>query len=1130
MQQAPIKRVSTYRGFINLHNNCYLHVISQIFFHSKFLRENLQDSEHFPFKTLMLFMEDETGTIFINDQFLSENFYHTRGGTQELSQIGDLFDDIFDFLTDFFAENTSITQFVAPFPSTPLLRFPLNLDLYTDFYQSLDERFQFPKYLFLFYGRYPGESLTDCFSLKENILIKTTNYRIYAIICKPGPHYTVFLVINSILFFFDSSNVFQILDPFDAQVCSYIRQNLLALVYEKNSRGDVFGQLNLKYTTDDNIFRSNDYTFFTQLNSTQQPPTSKTLRYTSQQPPTSKTFRYTSKQSPTMQPVNFLQHSPTKQPVNSALQSPTKQPVNSALQSPTMQPVNFLQQSRTMQPVNPANQSPTKQPVNSALQSRTMQPVNSANHSPTMQPVNFLQQSRTMQPVNSALQSPTKQPVNYTPKPNSQPANLNSTNKQNKSNKTFRVAVLRINKPPPTVADLPASTQSLPQYFSVNRALSLLDNYAKRKAVVNASPKSKKVFEQQLLHTIKLTNIYKNSSINNVETEKLDIQQYMNTVKEVDGIPSISTDIFKNYQTETNKVSILQHDQIVRPVVVNISSITAVISILPLSNTYLIPTDEHQSKQPATDEFDFVNHIDNIRKVISRTQIFRQTSVVNDNLKQAYDKGSDDKTQDCDCIKDLVDFINSTYGQTTEAIKECLTITPFLQHEKPHTSKVICEPEEFQPNCWTIKSYKPDAEECDFSFVMQKWREYANEVRYCEVMKNSKYSGKALMWIAYKKRFLTFYQNQINDEHNKLNKKEIIDQFIACQETNRSIKTLYKWTRQLDIKQQIEILCYYDRGGPHSLTKLTDDVLTFIYVALQMNPTLKPRHLVRMILSDSELRPEDEKISISTVKKGIAKLKFSYKRIEIIHMLKNCFGFKALRVFWAQKVKMLIYERGYFPMFIDETSIIMKITHGYAKKNTLPQKLGSVRTENISLIIWVIPLVGVIFSLKQYSFTIPSYTSFILQGNIIARNAIFNSQSNIFMIQDNCTPHKWAGMKDIFEIVNLPFVNTVPYSPELNYLAENMFNVLKSDDLRLAIDQGTTIEEKIQKARECIINELISYQGMMEEQLRHWLFILDEVEKGKSLNQKMHCQDPEKYNEIINNLKSRIITNRVVKE
>ena len=122
------------------------------------------------------------------------------------------------------------------------------------------------------------------------------------------------------------------------------------------------------------------------------------------------------------------------------------------------------------------------------------------------------------------------------------------------------------------------------------------------------------------------------------------------------------------------------------------------------------------------------------------------------------------------------------------------------------------------------------------------------------------------------------------------------------------------------------------------------------------------------------------------------------------------------------------------------------------------------------------------------------------------------------------------GQYETFKTINMPFVNTVEYSCELNEVAENMFKVIKIEDLYLQIKNFKRItQEEVQKIKDFITNRFKDYTPKkIENSFRKWLHILDNCEKGLPLAEiKYPNTNIESHDKLINYIKSSVF---IIKE
>ena len=239
-----------------------------------------------------------------------------------------------------------------------------------------------------------------------------------------------------------------------------------------------------------------------------------------------------------------------------------------------------------------------------------------------------------------------------------------------------------------------------------------------------------------------------------------------------------------------------------------------------------------------------------------------------------------------------------------------------------------------------------------------------------------------------------------------------------------------------------------------------------------------------------------------------------------------------MRKCWATNVKKLIYEKNMIPSFVDEASIKLSPTKAHSFKGTKPIKQNNLSQISISIIIWTIPFAGFVFEIRQFGYTAPAYTRFILRGNHIVNTLILSPNSEIFTIQDNNIPHKARFTEDFLPNIKISLLNSVEYSPELNGVAENMFKFVKTDDLYNILSScKNSPEERIEATKQYVFKLLESFnEEKMKSSFIHWLKVLDHCEEGIPLCSEILRCERDEYFELIHNIKSHISVERKEKK
>ena len=321
-------------------------------------------------------------------------------------------------------------------------------------------------------------------------------------------------------------------------------------------------------------------------------------------------------------------------------------------------------------------------------------------------------------------------------------------------------------------------------------------------------------------------------------------------------------------------------------------------------------------------------------------------------------------------------------------------------------------------------------------------KDITNETKTKRHEKNDKKQTKTQMILTVHEFFNTSYAD-IPD-------KKINESFLGWKEHNKdrlifdpSLKTLYSWRRQkLYPKKNKDQKVKKHRGGyrkPKVLTNEVFECLLTIHLAFPfLTAKLKRLYLLAKVESC-------KKILIRSVQDAMTKMGFVRKKSHPFVYQRNSLGRIALRAFWARRVIKIFENHGFLPVFVDEASIQIqtgsKLIMSYRGTNLAQFEPSKHR--HVSIIAAVVPGFGVSLYLAYGSIKQMSYKIFIKQVNNKLRTSVCESETNVIFINDNATIHKITDSKkdDINEKTDLLF--TIPYSPQTNAGAENLFSFIK---------------------------------------------------------------------------------------
>ena len=174
-----------------------------------------------------------------------------------------------------------------------------------------------------------------------------------------------------------------------------------------------------------------------------------------------------------------------------------------------------------------------------------------------------------------------------------------------------------------------------------------------------------------------------------------------------------------------------------------------------------------------------------------------------------------------------------------------------------------------------------------------------------------------------------------------------------------------------------------------------------------------------------------------SVYESINKTSFLQKR--------NTFNNMVLRYIWARKMKDILVEPNTLFVFIDEAAVVMGKYKEKARGfySVIPIVNKPLEAKKMSILLAVIPGFGTCYKWFNKSVKGFQYATFLREVSYICRTRLCNPSTLIVIIQDNCSIHKTVEVFQVAKKCKLNMFFTIPYSPQLNLLAENYFAKLK---------------------------------------------------------------------------------------
>lgn len=322
-----------------------------------------------------------------------------------------------------------------------------------------------------------------------------------------------------------------------------------------------------------------------------------------------------------------------------------------------------------------------------------------------------------------------------------------------------------------------------------------------------------------------------------------------------------------------------------------------------------------------------------------------------------------------------------------------------------------------------------------------------------------------------------------------------------------SYYTLRKWFYEF---HKNKVFPSQNQGGRRdNHIKLTPEVITCLICTLLDFPTWTLSQRTSYI--NGQNGATDKNIKISTIGKACKFLNFSVHKTRYSPPARNSIGLRALRICWSKYVSQIIQNRSSCFVFIDEAGL------SFVPRNSMcrgfvgitPLTLRDLQFARISIVAAVIPGYGVIYQWSNgKSVKSPQYCSFLKQVANIVRRFIGNGRTQITLIHDNASIHWTNEVKEVINNERFELIPTVPYSPQLNYLVECYFGLMK-EHISL-IDIPPVVDEEIV--------EMVKYQWDVSTRNHYngettskvfseWTEILEDCMKGVPLGHEGHHKE-----------------------
>ena len=286
-------------------------------------------------------------------------------------------------------------------------------------------------------------------------------------------------------------------------------------------------------------------------------------------------------------------------------------------------------------------------------------------------------------------------------------------------------------------------------------------------------------------------------------------------------------------------------------------------------------------------------------------------------------------------------------------------------------------------------------------------------------------------------------------------------------------------------------------------------MITCLVCTLLDFPTWTLTQRTAYINGDNGVTKKD--IKVSTIEKACENLRFTVHTTRYSPPARNSFGLRALRINWSKYVSQLIQNGSACFIFVDEAGLSFVPRNNKCRGfvGVTPLTLRNLQFSRISIVAAVVPGYGVIYQWsKGKSIKGDQYQNFFCKVADIVRRFIGTGKTKLALIHDNASIHWTKDVTNTIRDLQIELIPTVPYSPQLNYLAECYFAIIKS--LLASIDIPPFVDDDI--------IEMIKYKwdvatrnhfngDVTDKMFDEWVAILDDCNEGIPLGHEGHHSD-----------------------
>lgn len=135
-------------------------------------------------------------------------------------------------------------------------------------------------------------------------------------------------------------------------------------------------------------------------------------------------------------------------------------------------------------------------------------------------------------------------------------------------------------------------------------------------------------------------------------------------------------------------------------------------------------------------------------------------------------------------------------------------------------------------------------------------------------------------------------------------------------------------------------------------------------------------------------------------------------------------------------------------------------TFGLAYAGITPVINCLLRKIKMNIISAVFPGFGVLYKIINKSVDVNEHGQFLSDINEFIRKYIYNNQTDIILIEDNCPMQRSKCVEIFLNHIAISLIPIVPYNPALNGVAEGYFGFVKLKNIPTAGNKGVLAQRR----------------------------------------------------------------------